>query len=172
MPDVMLKKCAEAAALRRGWPEDLSGLYVVEEIHRSQVIDAEYVDLTPSEIAAKAETEARIEKIGGPAIFAAFDAAGTLERVEIGKFYDRVDAHTRALAKAEVTAWMDRNRVALREFWGRSKNDALGLKKILEQRSGTVTPPHPSERDGAQGKAAPYPDNGAADLDRRGDFRC
>ena len=172
MPDVMLKKCAEAAALRRGWPEDLSGLYVEEEIHRSQVIDATYVDLTPSEIAAKAETEARIEKIGGPAIFAAFDAAGTLERVEIGKFYDRVDGHTRALPQAEVTAWMDRNRVALREFWGRSKNDALGLKTILEQRSGTVTPPHPSERDGAQGKAAPYPDNGAADLDRRGDFRC
>jgi hypothetical protein len=27
-----------------------------------------------------------LEKIGGPAIFAAFDAAGTLERVEIGKF--------------------------------------------------------------------------------------
>ena len=172
----MLKKCAEAAALRRGWPEDLSGLYVEEEIHRSQVIDADYVDLTPSEIAAKAETDARIQKIGGPAIFAAFDAAGTLERVEIGKFFDRVDAHTRELAPAEVGTFVTRNREALREFWGRSKNDALELKKILEQRSGAVTPPHPPERDGAQGKAAPpmspHPNGGAADPDRGGGARC
>ena len=66
---------------------------------------------------------------------------------------------------------MVRNREALREFWGRAKNDALELKKILEHRSGTATStPHPSERDGVQEKAAPSksseadlgPDNGAA----------
>jgi phage recombination protein Bet len=158
-----IAKCAEMGALRKGWPEDLSRIVVEEETHRAQVIDAEYVDLTPAELAAKGEQDARMEKIGGPAIFAAFDAAGTLERVEIGKFFDRVDAHTRELAPAEIATFVTRNREALREFWGRSKNNALELKKILEQRSGAVTPPHPSERDGAQGKAAPYPDNGAAD---------
>ncbi|CCE05816.1 hypothetical protein BRAS3843_1480047 [Bradyrhizobium sp. STM 3843] len=172
MPDVMLKKCAEAAALRRGWPEDLSGLYVEEEVHRSQVIDADYVDLTPSEMVAKAETDARIEKIGGPSIFAAFDAAGTLERVEIGKFFDRVDAHTRNLKPEDVASFAVRNREALREFWGRAKNDALTLKTILETRSSAATPASQANgHDGAAGTAAPRsesqtdsgPDTGAAD---------
>jgi hypothetical protein len=62
-----------------------------------------------------------LEKIGGPAIFAAFDAAGTLERVEIGKFFDRVDAHTRELAPGEVVTFVTRNREALREFWGAAR---------------------------------------------------
>jgi phage recombination protein Bet len=166
-----IAKCAEMGALRKGWPEDLSRIVVEEETHRAAVIDAEYVDLTPAELAAKGEQDARMEKIGGPAIFAAFDAAGTLERVEIGKFFDRVNAHTRQLKPGEVASFVMRNREALREFWGRAKTDALELKKILERRSGTATStPHPSERDGVQEKAAPSrsteadlgPDNGAA----------
>jgi phage recombination protein Bet len=164
-----IAKCAEMGALRKGWPEDLSRIVVEEETHRADVIDAEYVDLTPAELAAKGDQDARMERIGGPAIFAAFDAAGTLERVEIGKFFDRVDAHTHQLAPEEVATFMSRNREGLREFWGRSKNDALELKKILELRSGAVTPV--PRRDGAEGKAAPAPDTGAADPDRRGAAR-
>jgi phage recombination protein Bet len=138
MPDVMLKKVAEAAALRRGWPEDLSGLYVEEELHRSQVIDGEYTDLTPSEIVARIDTESRIERIGGPSLYAVFDDAGTLESVPMGKFFDRVDAHTKALAPAAVALFVDRNKVGLQAFWAHNKNDALELKKILETRSGAV----------------------------------
>jgi hypothetical protein len=161
-----IAKCAEMGALRKGWPEDMSRLVVEEETHRAAIIDAEYSELTPAELAAKGEEVARMEKIGGPAIFAAFDAAGSLERVEVGKFFDRVDAHTRGLKPEEVASFVIRNREGLREFWGRSKNDALELKKILEQRSATVTP----SRDDVREKAAPSesteagsgPDNGAA----------
>jgi phage recombination protein Bet len=165
-----IAKCAEMGALRKGWPEDLSRLVVEEETHRAQVIDAEYSELTPVELAAKGDQDARMEKIGGPAIFAAFDAAGTLERVEIGKFFDRVDAHTRDLKPEAVAIFVSRNREALREFWGRAKTDALELKAILEKRSSAATStPHPDRRDGVEGKAAPDPDTGAANPALTGD---
>jgi phage recombination protein Bet len=156
MPDVMLKKCAEATALRRGWPEDLSGLYVEEELHRSQVIDADYTDLTPSEIVARINTEDRIERIGGPSLYAVFDDSGTLESVPMGKFFDRVDAHTKGLEPAAVRLFIDRNKVGLQAFWAHSKNDALELKKILETRSGAVASNSPPASDeGTRAKAAP-----------------
>jgi len=161
-----IAKCAEMGALRKGWPEDMSRLVVEEETHRAAVIDAEYSELTPAELAAKGEEVARMDKIGGPSIFAAFDAAGTLERVEIGKFFDRVDAHTRNLKPEDVASFVVRNREALREFWGRAKSDALELKVILEKRSSAVTsaPDPDSGRDRAAGKAAPGPDTGAANF--------
>lgn len=163
MPDVMLKKVAEAAALRRGWPEDLSGLYVEEEVHRSQVIDGDYTDLTPSEIVARIDVESRIERIGGPALFATFDDTGTLERVPHGQFADKMLAATEKLEPAAAAALVGRNREALKEFWAYNKNDALELRKILEQRSGAVAA---ASDEGARAKAAPLqhgdPDTGGA----------
>jgi hypothetical protein len=35
MPFLMLAKCAEAQAIRKGWPEDLSNTFVGEEIEQA-----------------------------------------------------------------------------------------------------------------------------------------
>lgn len=157
--------CAEMQALRRGWPEDMSHLYVEEETDRAHaVIDGDYTELTPAEMVAKADVDGRLERLGGPAIFATFDEAGTLERVEIGKFADRMLAETERLEPPAVVALVGRNKAALQEFWAHNKNDALELKKILEQRSGVVAG-RPSD-EGARAKAAPSqqrdPDTGGA----------
>src|SRR3546814_17853676 len=39
MGRVMIAKCAEAQALRKGWQEDLSGVYAPEEMARAEAED-------------------------------------------------------------------------------------------------------------------------------------
>jgi RecT family protein len=134
-----IAKCAEMGALRKGWPEDLSSVVAEEETHKAMVLEGvDYADLTPSEMAAKGETDVRMARIGGPAIMATFDDAGTIERVAHGLFADRVLEVTATMKPERVQLFIDRNREALKEFWAHNKNDALALKKVLEERAGTA----------------------------------
>lgn len=131
MPRVMVAKVAEAQALRRGWPEDLSGIYTDEEMERSRV-----QDMTASEAADSFEKQKRLELTGSrDAVFVQWSPDTPLEAVPLGQFADRAAAFAEGCkVLPDLMGWEDTNRVALQDFWARAKSDALGLKKILEAR--------------------------------------
>lgn len=158
----MIAKCAEAIAHRKANPEPLSLVYTEEETHRGQVIDGEYTDLTPAEMVSRADAETRLERIGGPALFATFDDSGTLERVPHGQFADRVLAHTEKLAPAAVALFVERNKAGLQEFWAYNKTDALELRRVLETRSGAVAVRAAGD-EGSRASAA-APQHGETDM--------
>ena len=127
-PDVMLKKAAEAAALRRGWPTDLSRLYVDEELDRSKLIDAEAIDVTPSEVVAEAERQRRLDALGGPSITVdPMDGSNGLIGVPAGKMADWVMDRLKHIPAEKVAEFQDRNRRGLQELWVHNKSDALAV---------------------------------------------
>jgi hypothetical protein len=128
MPFLMLAKCAEAQAIRNGWPEDLSNASIGEEIEQASLT------LHPAQAAAEGATRERLERIGchGALIIDWLDAA-PLDAVPLGQLADRIVAFLRARRKDRQASWRERNRHALREFWARSPADALGVKQELEK---------------------------------------
>lgn len=135
MPHVMLAKCAEAQALRKGWPEDLSGVYVAEEMDRAGADD-----LTAAEIAEKATVERRLELTAGKDTLTCMWAPGEpLEAVPLGQFADRcIEFLHEAKSIDDIRNWWDTNAATMREFWARAKVDMLGVKKFMEKRLGEL----------------------------------
>lgn len=131
MPHVMLAKCAEAQAIRKGWPEDLSGVYSQEEMERAGVID-----VTAAEAVSMHDMEERQRLIGSRDAIAVWWRAGEpLDMVPVGQFADRALAFAAKCETAiELENWRSTNTVSLRDFWARAKTDALGLKDGLEKR--------------------------------------
>jgi hypothetical protein len=90
MPFLMLAKCAEAQAIRNGWPEDLS-TFVGEEIEQAALI------LNPAQAAAEGATRERLERIGGHgALIIDWLDAAPLDAVPLGQLADRIVAFLRA----------------------------------------------------------------------------
>lgn len=130
MPFVMLAKCAEAQALRKGWPEDLSGIYSPEEMERPML------DVTPTDAIEQHEQEQRMARIGGSNTVPILWAAGQpVEAVPVGALADKTLAFLKtAESPTQVEVWRDSNQVGLNQFWALHKSDALELKKAIEGR--------------------------------------
>jgi phage recombination protein Bet len=126
MPFLMLAKCAEAQAIRKGWPEDLSNTFVGEEIEQAALT------LHPAQAAAEGATRERLERIGGHgALIIDWLDAAPLDAVPLGQLADRIVAFLRECHcdNLTLTSWRECNRHALREFWARASVDALGVKQ-------------------------------------------
>lgn len=131
MPFVMLAKCAEAQALRKGWPEDLSGIYSPEEMERPML------DVTPSAAVEQHNADKRLALVGAKeAIAILWQAGQPIELVPLGQMADRCMAFIRSLDSATgLDWWWSTNEASLREFWARSRTDALAVKEAREARA-------------------------------------
>ncbi len=134
MAHIMISKAAEAQALRKGWPEDLSGVYAEEEIDKMKIID-----LTATEIAEEADKTERLERIGGiNTIMVDWLNGEELQPVPVGKFFDAAMAYVKTHTKpgeeeySEIVKWREKNRHSLLQFWGMEKDAALELRNVLD----------------------------------------
>lgn len=130
MPRIMLAKCAEANALRKAWPDDFAGVEVEEEIDRRMI------DITPSEAADEAATEAKLALIGGKdAITVDWCNGDPLARVALNKFPESVleFANHKDVSATELRVFWHRNLPARGEFKAKAGSDYLELQREIER---------------------------------------
>ena len=147
MGRIMIAKCAEAQALRKGWPEQFAGVYVEEEMHRAEVID-----VTASEVLAEHDEQRRLSRVGaGDGLLFVFETGGNLVQVDRGQVADRLTFfyQRQATTAQEIIDFRTRNEASLKTFWAWAPNDALEVKKIAEQRVEVLSTKAPAVTDDA-----------------------
>jgi phage recombination protein Bet len=149
MGRVMIAKCAEAQALRRGWPNLLSGLYGEEELHALRL--AEH---TASEILRQTDEQALRRQVSKRTLWFVFEPGGRFEPVTLERVSDRLRSFYEATTSREdIERFEDVNRASLLTLWEWAPGEALALKHISEAQrkalSGRNAPASQQSRDGA-----------------------
>lgn len=127
MPRLMIAKCAEAQALRKGWPEDLGALYTPEE--------TDIADVLPTEALEAANAQDRQQLIGAVTdeFPLQFSMGDSIEMIPAGQVVDRALEYAKTCeASFQIKDFQARNSDSLKRFWASHKSDALELKTALE----------------------------------------
>ncbi len=135
MGRVMIAKCAEAQALRRGWPDTLSGLYGEEELHALRLHEQ-----TASDLLRKADEERQRHHIAKRTLWFIFDPGGAFEPVKMENVFERLRAHYEcAASEREIETFQTVNRSSLLTLWQWAPGDALALKQLYEAQYARLT---------------------------------
>lgn len=133
-PKLMIAKCAEAQALRAGWPDTFGGLYSEEEFEAQTTSEA-----SASEMIINAEKESRENLLGPKSILMTFDDTGALQRIPMGDIADRCAEFIEKSTPEEVHIWKVQNTHPLQDFWAQSPNDALEVKRLIEAKTASLS---------------------------------
>jgi len=133
-PKLMIAKCAEAQALRAGWPDQFGGVYQEEEMHRFET------DVTATEMVSQHEQIERQKMIGGRGLMFVFDESLKLDKVPMGSVADRLMEFSQSASPEDVVKFLARNGDSFNEFWAYDKPAALEVKKALEVKSALFNP--------------------------------
>ncbi|MCC6786763.1 MAG: phage recombination protein Bet [Hyphomonadaceae bacterium] len=156
MGRVMISKCAEAQALRRGWPDLLSGLYGEEELSATRL--AEH---TASELLLTARDEQHRKRMAMRTLWFTAEPGAPFEPVRACDVEAFVTAiYLRSERGASIRQFDADNRSSLATYWEWMPQEAFRLKMLSEALQGALNGEHGA---GSDARRAPVVNNCAQD---------
>ena len=131
----MIAKCAEAHALRKGWPEQVSGLYEHAEATNFDE------DMLPTEVLEQKAADDRQRAIGVTKgeYMLQFAMGSALEPIPFGNVHGRCIDYIKSLETVmEVMDFKERNKFSFQRYWAKDSAAGLDLNEALEKRIAAV----------------------------------